>query len=122
MHIRHVQLDEWDVDTQKSISNSHACVGESARVDDDHIDIATGLVNAVNDCTLPIGLECVKLNPQTGALCASGLDDIVQSRAAIKMRLPCPEKVQIRPIDQKDTATHRLVVCRRSLGMSSREM
>lgn len=56
----HMHLNVGQHDTSQGICNSDARVGIGSRVDDDPLSaILTGLMYAVDDCTLMVRLEAV---------------------------------------------------------------
>src|SRR5690349_10536038 len=80
--IRHMHLNEGDINTGQGIPNSHAGVGQGPGVDDDGRHLfpmpavprsyigtpASSLLNAVDNGAFVVGLECFQLKPQTASL------------------------------------------------------
>lgn len=76
MNIADVDLDEWDVHTHQSISDSNAGMRESSWIDDNGVDISTCLVDAIDYHTLMVRLQVCKCYCLFGALLLSRLDDL----------------------------------------------
>lgn len=106
VHIGDVQLDEWDVHSQQSIANRDTGMGESARVDDDYVDVTSGLMDTVDDGALPIRLEGIELGPEIRALLLRGFDDVVEGRTAVQLRLSRAEQIEVWAVDEEDAANH----------------
>lgn len=106
MNIGDMTLNERNVNTQQRIANGDACVRECAGVDDNHVNIASCLMNAVDDRALPIRLESVEFRAQVGTLLVAGIDDIVEGCAAVEMGLAGAEEVEVRTVDEEDAARH----------------
>ena len=106
VHIGDVQLNERDINTKQGIPNSDTCVCEGSRIDDNHVNVAACLVDAIDDGALPIGLESIKLDVKSRALRASCFNNVVEGSTAVEMRLSCTEKVQVRAVHEEDAATH----------------
>jgi len=68
VNVADVDLQEWDGNACKSVAKSHACVCETARVDDDELGLAAGVVDSVDDGTFMVGLEVLDFDSKVFAL------------------------------------------------------
>ncbi len=108
MHVRQVQLDEWQRHPGEGIAQRHAGVRECAGVDDDEIDAVTARrVDAADQFMLRVALE----GRQPGAearrqLRAAGHDGF-ERVPPIDLRFPLAKQVQIGSIQQKQVRHRR---------------
>ncbi|KAK3628179.1 hypothetical protein LTR56_018791 [Elasticomyces elasticus] len=68
MNVADVKLDERYLDTKQSIPKRHTGVGETAGVDDDVLAVASCFMDAVDDGSFVVGLECVQFDAKVVCL------------------------------------------------------
>ena len=97
-----MQLDEWDAHAQQGIADCHGSVRVRTRVDDDAVDAAAGGLDAVDQRTFMVGLECVKIAIVMG--CDSGTVgfDVGQRCVAVDVWLAGAEEVEVRAVEEED--------------------
>jgi hypothetical protein len=77
-----MNLDRRYIQEQNSVSDSHAGVGVSGRVDDQALDPSDGLLNGLDNFSLVVGLERGDLEAQFCALACR------ESLMSFRVRLP----------------------------------
>jgi hypothetical protein len=102
VNVANVDLQERDGNSCESIAKSHACVCETARVDDDELGLATGVVDSVDDGTFMVGLKVLDFDSQVFALRFGGSHDIGKRGAAVHLRLSCAQEVEVGAVNEED--------------------
>lgn len=95
-----VQLNEWDGDASEGIADGDARVGEAGGVDDDHIHLAAGSMQPVDDGTLVIRLECLQRCAETLCLGLGVGLYFGKGGVPVDVRFPEPQQVEIGAVDE----------------------
>src|SRR5919198_2493708 len=82
-------------------------MGEGAGIDDDAGVALARRLDAVDQRSLVVALEEIDGYPQPLGFRAAGLLDVGQSLAAVDLRLPLAQHVEIGPVEQQHRLSHR---------------
>lgn len=103
MHIGHMALNERDAHAEQSITDSDRRVREATRVNDDGVDaLLAGLLDAVHDAALVIGLEGEDAEAQLGAALLDRGVDLGERDGAVDLGLARAQEVEVGPVDEED--------------------
>ena len=85
----------------QSIVNGIAVMGIGCRVDDDTVIDPRRLLNGVDDSSLVIALEAVRLPAVGGGIVLYPAAQGLIGSGAVDIRLPAAQQIQIRPVDDE---------------------
>jgi hypothetical protein len=105
-----VDLDGGDGDRGNGIAERHAGVGQAPGIDDKTDGRAVGLLDAIDEKSLMVGLKSLYGDSQLGAMGFEVVVDLAQGVLAIDVGFAGAKEVQIRAMDNHD---HRMIRCMR---------
>lgn len=106
VYIRDMYFDKLEVAAHQGISQANTSMGQSPRIDNHIADLASCFVYAINDGAFVIRLKVLHLYAEFAALLDCCVLDICQGRAAIDVRLPGSQKIEVWAIDQENSLGH----------------
>ena len=106
--IRQVYLHRRNIYRPQSIVNGIAVMGIGCRVDDDTVIDPRRLLNGVDDSSLVIALEAVRLPAVGGGIVLYPAAQGLLGSGAVDIRLPAAQQIQIRPVDDEKLHTRFL--------------
>ena len=104
VHVGDVHLDEPGTvgDLRQGIPQRDRGVGEPAGVDDHGLAGVSGLVDAVDQLALVVGLQEVDTDTEPGGVLGQTSLDVGQGGGAVDLGLALSEAVEIRTVEDQD--------------------
>ena len=93
--VREVHLHRGEPHTDDRVPQCDTGVGVGPRVDEDAVGPSPGLVQRVYEHTLVVGLHDAQLHTALARSLAQRRVDLVQRHAAVGLRLPPPQQVEV---------------------------
>src|SRR5512143_2678299 len=98
MDIRQMHFDERAPDPHQCIQQGYAGVSISARIDQKTIDPTRKCLDPVDQLALAVRPKALQTHAQCGRQRAEPRVDLGEGLATVDLRLPLPEKVQVRSV------------------------
>ena len=100
MDVGEMDFDDRNLGGYDGVPNRQTSVSIGGGVENDRVIPASSFLDPVNELTLVIGLAEVDLDPKRLGPCPDHRLDLLQGRSAIDFRLPLPEEIQVRPVEE----------------------
>lgn len=112
MDVGDMALDKRNRDAEESIPNHDTGVREAGWIEDDGIDtLLSRRLDAVDDGSFMVGLECRDLQTELGTSVLQSRVDLRKCDAAVDLRFPRSQKIEIGTVDDL-CARKLLLLCR----------
>jgi hypothetical protein len=99
-----MDLHEWPLDPNESVTEGHARVGEAARIDQGPGEVAA--VQPVDEDAFMIRLAEVDFDPELGGSAPDPVVDLVERLGTIDLGLAGADEIEVGAVEDQDGEVH----------------